>query len=354
MTLGIIDVGTNSIHLLLGILGLTGRFHVILKERDLTRLGAGGLARGRLTAGAMNRALGVLRAYAGILRRCGAERVEAVATSAVRDAANGRAFVARVRRQTGLPLRIITGREEARLIYLGIMQTHRFRRAALIITIGGGSAQVMDGDGAQLRFASSLPLGGARLAQQFLRRDPARPQDVAALRRHLDRAWRPVARAVRRRRWAQALGCSATIGQLLEAAYTRARGHRPADRRRLAVRRRDLVRLAAWLTRSKAAARRRLPGIDPRREDLLLPTALALVTWMEACGVGTLRFAEGSLREGLVIDHLRRHYLRIARAARQPHPELLSRINGHGPRLVRVRRREAARLLRQMAPARKA
>ncbi len=119
MTLGIIDVGTNSIHLLVGIIGLNGRFHVILKERDLTRIGEGGLAQGRLTPRAMRRAKDVLRRYAVILKRCQVDHVEAVATSAVREAKNGRAFVRQVRRQLKLPLRIIGGREEARLIYLG-------------------------------------------------------------------------------------------------------------------------------------------------------------------------------------------------------------------------------------------
>ena len=301
MTLGIIDVGTNSIHLLVGILGLNGKFHVILKERDLARLGERGLASNRLTGTAMRRAMAVLRRYARTLKRCQVDRIEAVATSAVREAANGPAFVRRVRAQLGLPLRIISGREEARLIYLGILQTIRFRRAVLIVTIGGGSAQVVHGHGARLDYAASLALGGARLAQQFIRHDPPRPEEVDALRRYVGRVWSPVTRTVRRRRWPRVFGSSATIHQLMLAAYRRTHDRLPRPTQPLSISRQALRRLMEWLSRSTAAKRRRLSGLDPQREDLALPTGMTLLAWMEGCGVSSLRYAPGSIREGLIV-----------------------------------------------------
>jgi exopolyphosphatase/guanosine-5'-triphosphate,3'-diphosphate pyrophosphatase len=314
MTLGIIDVGTNSIHLLIGVLGLSGKFHIILKERDLTRLGEGGLARGRLTARAVRRAMDVLARYAAILKRCEVDRVEAVATSAVRDAANGRAFVRHARRRLGLPLRIISGREEARLIYLGVLQTTGFRRPTAIVTIGGGSAQVVHGDGAHLRYSASVPLGGARLAQRFIRHDPPLEVETAALRREVQRIWQPVVRAMRRHRWRTTLGSSATIYQLMAAAYLLTHGpKRPAKKARLTISRRALQRLVAWLETSTARERIQLPGLDPRREDLALPTGVALLTWMDGCQVDRLEYASGSLREGLVVDYLIRHHLRVRR-----------------------------------------
>lgn len=313
MTLGIIDVGTNSIHLLIGVLGLSGKFHIILKERDLTRLGEGGLARGRLTAAAQRRALDVLGRYAAILKRCGVDRVEAVATSAVREAANGRAFARRVRKALRLPLRIISGREEARLIYLGILQSAGLRGRTAIVTIGGGSAQVIEGDGTRLRYAASVPLGGARLAQQFIRHDPPRPAEVAALRRYVDRVWAPVVRHIRPHRWHTAIGSSATIYQLMAAAHLLTRGRKRPEKTRLSISRQALRQLVDWLATSTTAERIRLPGLDPRREDLALPTGMALLSWMEGCGVARLRYAPGSLREGLVVDYLIRHHQRVRR-----------------------------------------
>ena len=303
MILGIIDVGTNSIHLLVGIVGRNGRFRAIRHERELARLGEGGLARGRLTDAAMRRAMSVLRRYVLIAKRCHVTQIEAVATSAVREAANGRVFVRRVRARLGLRLRIISGREEARLIYLGVLQAHGVRRAAVIVTIGGGSSQVAQGNGKRLGYATSVPLGAARLAQRFVRHDPPRPEEIAALYRATRKVWAPVARALRRRRWQSALGSSATIYQLMLAAALRSHRHPPRAKRPLSVTQRTLRELVDWLASSTAAQRLRLAGLDPRREDLALPTAIALLTWMEACGVTTVHYADGSIREGLVFNH---------------------------------------------------
>ena len=306
MRVGVIDVGTNSIHLLIGQLGLNGRFRVLRKERELTRLGEGGLARNRLTVAAMHRAIEVLRRYAAILTRARADHIEAVATSAVRDAVNGSAFIRRVRRQLRLPLRVIGGREEARLIYLGVLYAHRFRRASLLVMIGGGSAQVVCGDGAKLRYAASVPLGGARLAQRFIRHNPPQPQELDALQEDIIRRWRPLLRQVRRHRWARALGSSATIAQVMVAGYGLTHHRLPGKAQPLSISRSALRRLIAWLAHSTAAQRIQLPGLDPRREDLALPTAVALWVWMEGCGISTLRYASGSLREGLVLDYVGR------------------------------------------------
>ncbi|MBI4004354.1 MAG: hypothetical protein HY353_04965 [Candidatus Omnitrophica bacterium] len=304
MTLGIIDVGTNSIHLLVGILGLNGRFHVLLRERDLTRLGDGGLASGALTRPAIHRAMEVLTRFAAALKRLGVDRVEAVATSAVREASNGQEFVRQVRRRIGIPLRIISGREEARLVYLGVRQAKRLRHPAVIVTIGGGSAQVALGDGVRLRYATSVLLGGARLAQQFIRHDPPRPREVVALSRAVRRTWTPVAQALRRRRWRQALASSATIEQLMMAAHLRRHRRSPEGRRRLSITRAQLGELVAWLATSTAKQRMQLPGLDPRRQDLALTTGVVLLVWMEACGMSRLSYVPGSIREGLVMDLL--------------------------------------------------
>ena len=309
MTLGIIDVGTNSIHLLIGVLGLNGKFHVILKERDLTRLGEGGLAKGRLTGKAIRRAMEVLTRYAAIMKRCDVDHVQAVATSAVREAKNGDAFMRRVRRRLKIPLRIISGKEEARLIYLGVLQAHKFNRSTLIVTIGGGSAQVIHGNGAHLGYCTSLPLGGARLAQQFIHHDPPRSDEVLALDQDVRRAWAPVVRALKRHHWHRAVGSSATIAQLMAAAYRLIhRGKRGGTN--LVISQKTLRQFVRWLAASTASERIRLPGLDPRREDLALPTGVALLAFMDGCGVKTLRYAPGSLREGLVIDYLIKHHRR--------------------------------------------
>lgn len=328
MTLGIIDVGTNSIHLLIGVLGITGKFHVILKERDLTRLGEGGLARDRLTRASMTRAMGVLRRYAAMLKRCGVDHVEAVATSAVREAKNGPEFVRQVRAKLGIPLRIVSGKEEARLIYLGVVQAHHLKGEILVITIGGGSAQVIQANGAHVKYVTSVQLGCARLSQLFIRHDPPLPEEMAALRAHIARVWSSVARSLRPGKTQQVLASSATIAQVMMAAYILAHGGPPKTKERIQVGPRELQDLAAQLSRTSADERIRFPGLDPRREDLALPTVLVLLGWMEAAGVKRVRYAPGSLREGLVMDYLIRHHLGQTKPIEHPLEALWS--NGDG------------------------
>ena len=308
MRMAIVDLGTNSVHLFIVELGRSGRVRVVRHECELVRLGEGGLVRGRLTQTAMRRTLAVLQRYAATLARLQIACVEAVATSAVRDAKNGRVFLRRARAATRLPLRGISGLEEARLIYLGIHQTRPSARRRAVITIGGGSAQVMTGCGARLQYRASVPLGGARLAQQFIQHDPPRPGEVEALTRHVRRVWAPVVRAVRRARWNEAVGGSATMGQVMLAASGLARPNKKSSTPPRSIGRLSLNRLIAWLARSTAARRRRLPAVDPRREALLLPTAVTLLAWMDGCGAATLRRVSGSLREGLVADRLIRYH----------------------------------------------
>jgi exopolyphosphatase/guanosine-5'-triphosphate,3'-diphosphate pyrophosphatase len=298
--IGVIDVGTNSVHLLIVDAQRDGTRRVVRQAHTLTRLGDGGLSRGALTGESMRRVMRTLRRYVGELRARRVDGIEAVATSAVRDAANGRAFARRIRSSLGLPIRIISGREEARLIYAGVVQADAGPSSKAIISIGGGSVQIMIGNRSRLRYAVSVPLGCARLAQRFIRHDPPQPQEVDRMTREVRRRLTPVARAMRRHPWREALGSSSTIAQLSRAVA--ARPIRAGDKGPLRLTRRGLGRMVQRLSRSTAAARRRITGLDPHREDHALPTAVALLSWMELCGVSVVRYAPGSLREGLVRD----------------------------------------------------
>ncbi|MBI3320765.1 MAG: hypothetical protein HYZ91_00680 [Candidatus Omnitrophica bacterium] len=334
MTLAIIDVGTNSIHLVIGALGRRGRLRVHRHWHELARLGEAGLADGRLTRAAMRRAMGVLQRYAALVMRSRADHVEAVATSAVREARNGRAFVARVRSRLGLPLRVISGLEEARLIARGVLQT-RFRvGATLIVTIGGGSAQVIHADREHVRYRASAPLGSARLAQRFIRHDPPRPDELKRLAQQVRRVWAPAVRSARRIRWRWVLGSSAMIEQLMRAAASASHRNPSRNSHRLSLTQPSLRRLLQRLATSTAAMRRRLPGLDPKRENLALPTAMVLLIWMEGCGIQRIRFASGSLREGLAAEWWHR-----CRAAQPSRSAGLSREHVRG--LARSTRKRA-------------
>jgi len=300
-----------------------------------------------LTRAAMDRAIRILKRYASTLRHSGVDHVEAVATSAARGARNGRTFVRRVRERTKIPLRVITGREEARLTYLGIYQAHNFRHPVSIVTFGGGSAQVICGSGFKMGYAASVPLGGARLKQMFFQNDPPLPEEVVALQRHVQRVWRPVVKEARRHRWAQAFGASATVGQVMLAARVRAGKRLPNAPEELSITQPQLKKLIDWLCHADARARIQEAELDPRREDLVLGVAIALQAWMTGCGIRTLRFTPGSIREGLVVDFLIRHYERRIRKVENPLMQLLAMQELDGMRLS-VRRGRPVRVVRRL------
>ena len=169
MLLGAIDVGTNSIHLI--VVELDPRFgtsRTILKAREMVRLGGGdALTRGYLPRKAMQRGVEAIARFAAEARRAGAEEVRAVATSAVREAENGGDFVRVVRDETGIELTVIRGEQEARLIYLGARAALNLAgKKALIIDIGGGSVELIVGDAREAHYATSLKLGVLRLLDQ--------------------------------------------------------------------------------------------------------------------------------------------------------------------------------------------
>src|SRR5438445_5903004 len=167
--LAAIDVGSNSVHIVVADVSTDGRLEVIDRVKERVRLGRHTFIAGRLPAAAVVLAVGAVKTFARLARARRVVRMRAVATSAVREARNGAAFVRRLRRETGLPVRTISGAEEARLIYRAARYALGLDGGPhLLVDVGGGSVElvlVQDGRALWLR---SLPLGAARLSEQFL------------------------------------------------------------------------------------------------------------------------------------------------------------------------------------------
>src|SRR5690349_2133416 len=165
-----------------------GRITVVDRMKEMVRLGRRAFRTGRLSDEAMELASEAMKTFARLARARRVERVRAVATSAVREATNGAAFVRRLRRETGIPVKVISGPEEARLIYRAAHHALGLERGPhLLVDVGGGSVElvlVQDGRPVWLR---SLPLGAARLTERFFAKDPPTRREVARLERHLSR-----------------------------------------------------------------------------------------------------------------------------------------------------------------------
>jgi exopolyphosphatase/guanosine-5'-triphosphate,3'-diphosphate pyrophosphatase len=180
LRVAVIDIGSNSTRLLVADVA-DGRVTPIERRSTVTRLGRGVDLSGRLAAEAIEAACGAIGPYVATLDELGAERVDAIATSAVRDAANGSAFIAELRERFALSARVLDGDEEARLTYLGATSEHSPDEPTVVIDIGGGSTELIVGEGRSIEWHVSLQAGVVRHTERHLVSDPPTPVELEAL-----------------------------------------------------------------------------------------------------------------------------------------------------------------------------
>jgi len=304
MLFGAIDVGTNSIHLV--VVELDSAFdtsRVVYKAREMVRLGSDdAMERGRLSRKAMERGVEAIARFHDAAQARGARRVRAVATSAVRETDNGMEFAAMVQARTGLQLEILDGREEARLIHLGVANGYPlYDRVACIVDIGGGSTELIVADGEREYLMESVKLGSLRLYDAYLRGAPDPLRAARRLDAHVTNVLGPIAERVRRFRLDLALGTSGTIMGLaaLDAAdralaVKRVHGYTLSRARLEALQRRMLL--------MSEAERRRMPGMNPRRADIIVAGNAVLINALALLGRDEIVVCERALRDGVVVD----------------------------------------------------
>jgi exopolyphosphatase/guanosine-5'-triphosphate,3'-diphosphate pyrophosphatase len=308
MFLGAIDVGTNSIHLI--VVELDPRFgtsRTILKAREMVRLGGGeALARGHLSKKGVQRGVAAIAKFAAAARAAGASDVRAVATSAVREASNREEFLAAVRAASGVDVEVLGDVEEARLIHLGVSRGYPLRgRVACIFDIGGGSTEFIVGDAERAFFLHSVRLGSLRLFDEYIR-DGETVLGYRALDKHVRASLAPIANQLSDYRFDVLIGTSGTVLGLaaLDAADTGGGGQRAhgyvLKLERLRALQRTMVRLTA-------AERRKLPGMNPRRSDIIVAGNAIVIAILETLGREELVVSERALREGIVVDYLERN-----------------------------------------------
>lgn len=298
MIAGAIDVGTNSVKLLVArVRG--GRVSPLLERSEITRLGRGLGASGSISRASAALTIAAVERFRREAERLGCERLVAAGTQAIRVARNGRAFVRRCFAETGVRVEPISGLREAGLSYRGATSAWP-RGATAAVEIGGGSTQLMAGRAGRLRKAVSLPLGAVSLTEELLRSDPATPTErglaaasvrqrvsalPAAFRRELGRAERVVAIG----------GTALTLGRLAGGIAAERIDGRRLDRRALG---RLLDRLSGWT----AAERRRRTGLEPGRADIVVAGGIILAEAMDALGIRALTLSVRGLRTGLVLE----------------------------------------------------
>ena len=316
MHLAAIDIGTNSLHMIVVRVAADGAFEVIGREKDMVRLGAGGLEGRPLGEGAMTAALQTLTRFKRLADSRQVDDIVAVATSAVREAPNGGDFLAMVARETGVQARVITGVEEAALIHRAAVHGIDVGAdAAVVVDIGGGSTEITHGTAADVQRARSFRLGVIRLGERFVRSDPLTSGDERRLVRHIRRELGDYARAIARDGYARVIGTSGTalaLGSLaLQVPSDVTIHHRRVSAKAIRNIRRHVAAMSL-------AERLRLPGLDARRADLIVPGAVLLDTILQQLRAEEITLCELSLREGAILDYIRRNLVHIERVERYP------------------------------------
>ncbi|MGH7985160.1 MAG: HD domain-containing protein [Candidatus Binataceae bacterium] len=340
MRLAAIDVGSNSVHMLIADAARDGHLEVVDRVKEMVRLGRRAFSTGHLSEESMElavRALGNFRRLAQVRR---AARVRAVATSAVREARNRNEFIRRIKREAGLTVEIISGAEEAELIFQAARHALGLEGGPhLLVDVGGGSAElvlVRDGQPVWMR---SVKLGAARLTEQFFSNDPPTVAQCRRLERHLEAEIGELMGKCRRERPLRAIGTSGTINTLVAMARA-ARGEEWGRLHGAVASGPEVSRLKRSLLAANAALRVDLPGMDAKRADQIAACAMLADFVLKHSGAPELVACNWALREGLLLGLARANGGRDSNQARRQSIEALAARfagrNTHGRQVARL------------------
>jgi exopolyphosphatase/guanosine-5'-triphosphate,3'-diphosphate pyrophosphatase len=309
-TIAAIDIGTNSIHMVIVLIKTAlPSFTVLDSQKETVRLGERCARSGNLTEEAMARAIAALGRYQQIGRFRGVEEIVVVATSATREAPNGKEFLERIQRELGLAVSLISGAEEARLIYLGVLSAVEMRdRPHVVIDIGGGSTELILGDGQDPQYLSSTKIGAVRLTDLFVTTDPISSSEFARLTAYVQGMLeRPTdeLQILLDRREMRLIGTSGTIETFAMLHATQSLGVVPSPLHGYEIPRDDLEGLVLQLRR--ASLGERSLTIRQKRAEIIVAGGVILLEAMKLLGATKIAFCQRALREGLIVDWMSRH-----------------------------------------------
>jgi exopolyphosphatase/guanosine-5'-triphosphate,3'-diphosphate pyrophosphatase len=312
-TFAAIDIGSNSCRLKIAVVH-QHRLKTLHEDREVTRLGESVFQTGVISPEAMAGTIRALKRFHKAVQLHIVDKVRVVATSAMRDARNAGAFTEWVKSATGWNVEVISGLEEGRLIQLGVV-THEVgaRGRCLMIDLGGGSCEVTLSDRGSIKSMVSLPLGAVRLQEQFLQSDPPAKADIARLKQFIERELRRADKKLGPVRVGLVVATSGTAAALAEASGHVRKGN--MAKKSLAKKRLERVgaltadtpdvrRLAERLTKMTNAEREAVPGIGPRRSEIIIGGALVYASLLERMGLKGFRYSPLGLRDGILAQML--------------------------------------------------
>lgn len=315
-TFAAVDIGSNSCRLKIAEVQMH-RLKTLHEDREVTRLGESVFQTGTISPEAMAATIRALKRFHKAVQLHVADKVRVVATSAMRDARNAEAFTQWVRSATGWTVEVISGLEEGRLIQLGVV-THEVgaRGRCVLVDLGGGSCEVTVSDGGRIKAMVSLPLGAVRLQQEFLTVDPPARDDIARLKQYIDRELKKASKKIGVPRVGLVIATSGTAAALAEASGYARKSKSAKDKKKSLAKRRvehvgtltadlsEVRKLADRMAKMRDEQRAAVPGIGPRRSEIIVGGALVYASLMERFGLRSFRYSALGLRDGILAQML--------------------------------------------------
>ena len=319
-TLAAIDIGSNSCRLAIATVQ-QHKIKVFHQDREVVRLGESVFQTGEISPDAMANTIRALKRFQKAVQAQVVDTVRVVATSAMRDARNAAAFIAWVKSATGWTVEVISGLEEGRLIHLGVISGEAAARAkCVMIDLGGGSCEITLSDNGRIQQMVSLPLGSVRLQQEFLHSDPPTADELRQLHMYIDREMRKLERKLGKPKVQVVIATSGAAAALAEASQTdligKAKVVRVAKKSsakkssatkviagKLApveANTESVRKLANTLVKMKNAERMAVPGIGPKRSEIIIGGAFVYAAILERLELGGFRYSSLGLRDGLL------------------------------------------------------
>lgn len=304
-TLAAIDIGTNSFHLVVVKPKDSDRFEILAQEKEVVRLGSGSKDMKYLKDDAMSRGIETLKRFRQIAEISQAG-IRAVATSAVREAINKQEFLDRAKREAGIEVEVISGFEEARLIYLGVLQTLPiFDKKVLLIDIGGGSTEFLIGQAGTIVNANSLKLGAIRMTDRFFSEEPVETKQVNKCRNYVRAYINPMARSVRLHGYEIAVGSSGTVLSIAQMVQQLRKQEPTRSLSNFVFSRSELGEVVKMLVKADTVKKRqKVEGLDPKRADIILAGSIILEQAFEEMRIEKMTVSGFALREGVILDAL--------------------------------------------------
>jgi exopolyphosphatase/guanosine-5'-triphosphate,3'-diphosphate pyrophosphatase len=302
-----IDVGTNSFHAIVASLTAKGVFKIHSRDKENVRLGESTSDMKYITAEAMDRGVAAMKRFAETAAHANAS-VRAIGTSAMREALNRAEFVRRVLEETGIEIEVVSGNEEARLIYLGVLQALPVLNVkTLVIDIGGGSTETIVGYKGEMLYGHSAKLGAIRLTRRFFTEERLSAKSINVCRDFIRGEWALVFRSIQTCGFDAAVassGTAQTIAAVALAQKNPATLETTDSLNGVTLKQDEILQAIETILKEKTAKKRaEIPGMDAKRADIIVAGALILEQAVSRLNIRSLTISDYALREGILLDY---------------------------------------------------